>query len=371
MKIERIDVTALKIPRKRAPMLGGRRTDDWSAHVLVDMVTDTGHRGTGEARLHRQWSYETLESAATTLRNYLAPELIGVRVDDFAAVHGAMEAAIAPNIARGQPIAKSAVDMACCDLLARLAGQPLVDWLGGEAPAAVRTNALLSPKTPAEAERMAAESSERGFRSFKLNLGQGERTDLEMAAAVKQVAGERYVLAEANQGYDYETALAVGRGLEKLGIDAYEQPLRANRIAELRSLKDKLGILVQLDESIFGPDDLQAFLALDAVEAVTLKVSKAGGITPAVETVRLAREAGLKLAGSGLAEAGVGLAASAAFFSSIGLIDNLTLNGPQLLVEDIIEDSIFGADGAVTIPAAPGLGVTLNQDAIDRYRVEI
>lgn len=371
MTITGCDIFPLRIPRRRAPKLGGRPTDPWASHVIVKLTTDTGLVGIGECRPHRQWSYETLESAATTLRVYLAPLLLGLDPSHRRAVFEALELAIAPSTSQGQPIAKSAVDMAVCDLLAKVAGQSLVSWLGGPDRAIVRTNALLSPTTPDEAAEQASAARARGFRSFKVNLGHGLKTDLGIARAVKAIAGDDYVLAEANQGYDYETALAVGRGLTKLGISAFEQPLRANQIADLRRLKNQLGVPVQLDESVYGPDDLIELLKLDAIGAVTLKVSKAGGVTRAMETARIAKEAGLGLAGSGLAEAGVGLAAGAAFFTAIGLTDHLTLNGPQLLVSDIVQEELCAPDGTVTVPPGLGLGVTLNEARLSEFAAQV
>jgi muconate cycloisomerase len=374
MIIGDIRVTPLKIPRKRAPRLGGRKTDDWASHVVVEIQDEQGRVGVGECRPHRQWSYETLESAATTLQRYLAPALVGqrLRIDRIDRIHRLMDAEIAPNIARGQPIAKAAIDLAIWDLLAKAEGRSVASLLGVAEPVLVRTNALLSPVLRSEAIAQAEAAREAGFTSFKLNLGHPAAAFCEVATEVKRIAGDDgYVLCEGNQGFDFDDAVMLGRHLSEIGVDAFEQPLPANHIADLRELKNQVGVPIQLDESIFGPDDLREFIKLDAVDAVTLKISKAGGLTPALEMARIAKDAGLGLAGSGLAEAGVGLAASAVFFASLGLTEHLTLNGPQLLVSDIVEETLMSGPGVITVPRGPGFGVTMDLAALFKYRCDV
>ena len=102
--------------------------------VLVKITCESGLAGWGQSVPTPTWSYETVESVASTLERYLAPVLVGLPADDEAAVRRAMEGEIAPSVHTGQPIAKSAVDMALCDLLSRSAGQSLAaclrSWMG-------------------------------------------------------------------------------------------------------------------------------------------------------------------------------------------------------------------------------------------------
>src|SRR5437588_456719 len=99
--------------------------------VLVKLTDSEGETGWGEGRPMPQWSYETLETATTTIRTYLAPALLGLPVTDRWEMHFRMQRAIGRGPSTGQPVAKAAVDMAVHDLCARAAGLPLRCHPGG------------------------------------------------------------------------------------------------------------------------------------------------------------------------------------------------------------------------------------------------
>jgi L-alanine-DL-glutamate epimerase-like enolase superfamily enzyme len=80
--------------------------------VLVRLFDDAGAEGLGQSVPVETWTYETVESVETTLRNYLAPAVLGADPSDLADVHARMERAIKPSFSVGQPLAKAAIDLA-------------------------------------------------------------------------------------------------------------------------------------------------------------------------------------------------------------------------------------------------------------------
>src|SRR5439155_8802061 len=113
-------------------------------HVYLCLTTDDGQVGWGEARPSHRWSYETIESVVATIRGYFAPALIGLPAWDRDAIARAMDREIAPGISTGCPIARSAIDMALHDLLARAAGVSLGAFLGGRDESSVALCRLIA-----------------------------------------------------------------------------------------------------------------------------------------------------------------------------------------------------------------------------------
>ena len=100
-------------------------------HVFVKATDSEGEVGWGEGRPVPQWSYETLETLETTIRDHLAPALLGLPVADRWALHRRMRATIGRGPSTGQPIAKAAIDLAVHDLCGKVAGMSLRTFLGG------------------------------------------------------------------------------------------------------------------------------------------------------------------------------------------------------------------------------------------------
>ena len=100
-------------------------------HVFVKVTDTEGGVGWGEGRPVPQWSYETLQTVETTIRDHLAPALLGLPVADRWGLHRRMQETIGRGPSTGQPIAKAALDLAVHDLCARAAGMSLRTFLGG------------------------------------------------------------------------------------------------------------------------------------------------------------------------------------------------------------------------------------------------
>src|SRR5947209_17473471 len=140
MKLTAIEVIPLRLPfREEFRIARGAvgSPEAGAPHIYVRVTADDGGEGWGEARPSPRWSYETPESVVSTVRDYLAPVLLGRDPWDLRGLHAAMDGEIAPGISIGAPIAKCGVDMAVHDLLARKAGVPLSQFLGGRAQESV------------------------------------------------------------------------------------------------------------------------------------------------------------------------------------------------------------------------------------------
>ncbi|WP_197288278.1 mandelate racemase/muconate lactonizing enzyme family protein [Nocardia sp. NRRL S-836] len=194
--------------------------------------------GWGEATPIPAWTYETTESIFTTISRCLAPAIIGQPVWQLDGIGRIFERTINRGFSIGAPLAKAAVDVALHDLAGRALGVPLGALWGQRRHDEVELAWVVSGQTPAEAAECVAEGLAEGYRAVKVKVGlHDERTDLAVVRAVREAAPDAPLWVDANQAYTRDEALRPARGLAKLGVFAFEQPLPANDIAGQRRLR--------------------------------------------------------------------------------------------------------------------------------------
>jgi L-alanine-DL-glutamate epimerase-like enolase superfamily enzyme len=336
--------------------------------VLVRVTDDTGGVGWGESVPIPKWSDETLETAATTIERYLAPELIGRDPADIAGAHAVMNQAIAPNFSTGQPIAKSGVDVALHDLVARRLGQP-VSRLWNRAPGAPLTLSwTINPRTLDEVEPLVAAGRAKGFSHFNVKVAPDPKVDLELCRRIKALAPDGFLWADANGGYDEATALAVAPKLADVGVAVLEAPVRPNRIGAYQALAKQKALPILMDEGVVAPEDLVEFIRLGMLHGVAMKHARCGGLLPARRQIEMLLDAGLMWLGSGLTDPDVSLAATLALYASFGQQRPCALNGPQFLAHSVIETPFTPRDGQLAPPTGLGLGITVNEEKLRAIR---
>ncbi len=336
--------------------------------VLVRLTDADGVRGRGQAVPVATWTYETVETVESTLRHYLAPAILGADPADLADVHARMERAIRPSFSVGQPLCKAAIDLACYDLWGNRTRRPASALLGGTARREIALSWTVQSPTLAGAERELAAGRALGYRSYNVKLGypQTLQYDAELIRRVREFAPDGLHWADANTGYDLETALAMAPKLAEAGFAALESPLPPNRIRDYRALKRQGAVPILMDEGIVSPVEAEEFIALEMLDGIAMKVARCGGLWNAARIVSLLRERGLRVFASGLTDPDWSLAASVHLFASADLTLPAALNGPQYLAGRGTTDPRFRAVGdAIRVPEAPGLGL-VPDDAVER-----
>lgn len=367
MKIERIEVLPVRLPLKGVLKLArgvSRSLNEGKQIALVKMTGDDGTVGWGEAGPSRRWSAETIHSVTTTIRRVLAPVLIGRDAFDIAGLHAAMDTELAPGFDPGQPIAKGALDMAAHDLICKALGINLQTWLGAKRSDRVELAYLVSQPGPDETARAVETALSEGFRAFKVKVGNTPAFDAEIVRTVHQVASDSVVWVDANQGYDLDNALRAAKLFEAEGVELFEQPIPMTDIYGLKKLLSATAMNIALDESAMGLPLIIDLLRRDAVEGLVCKVQKVGGIHYARQLCDLARNAGMKLIGSGLMDAPIGFAASVHVFAAYGIDYPVDLNGPQHLAGDYLRTPLPREGQAALVPQTPGLGCDIDEDRV-------
>jgi L-alanine-DL-glutamate epimerase-like enolase superfamily enzyme len=370
--IKSVEVIPLRLPVARELKISRGSVGSPSTgaiHILVKITDEEGSIGWGEARPSPRWSYETPESVVTTIASYLAPVIVGMEESAVDEIHKRMNTVIAPGVQIGQPIAKSAVDIAVHGLLCKKRGISLQAYLGSTDIRQIKLGYVISAAAVDEAVRQAEEGMRKGYYGFKLKTGIYPNIDLDIVRAVAQIGKGKYLWVDANQGWDIETTLKLSREMAKLGVNVIEQPFAANDLLGYQQAAARSEVPIALDESIYTATDLIQFIELKAIGALVLKVCRVGGIFPSAEIYRIAQNEGLPLLGSGLTEGRISLTSSCHVFAAAGIEVPVDLNGPQFLADDMVAGKLEYPNQIVSVPTAPGLGLEPDEGKIEKYRL--
>jgi L-alanine-DL-glutamate epimerase-like enolase superfamily enzyme len=360
MKIARIDVFGydLTYVHGRYVMSGGRVIDRLPSTV-VRITTDSGLRGFGETcPLGPTYLPAHGEGARAALR-VLAPSLLGLDPRESAVVYDRMDAALL-----GHAYAKSAIDVACWDILGRATGAPVCTLLGGARQASFPLY-IAVPLGPVD--EMAAYVDARraeGIHRFQLKLGAKPHDDAARVRAVLEATGdEDLVIADANGGWRLSDALVAARLLEGLDRVWLEQPCPT--LEECLHVRRLTTLPMVLDESIAGVEALLRAWREGGMEAVNLKVSKLGGLTPARRLRELAETLGVSLTIEDTWGGDVVTAAVSHLAASVRPELLLTVS----FMNDWTNEHVAGHEprsrGSVgSAPAHPGLGIDVDVDML-------
>jgi o-succinylbenzoate synthase len=208
----------------------------------------------------------------------------------------------------------------------------------------VPVNALVPAADPATAASVAAAAVEAGAGCVKVKVGEGD--DADRVAAVRDAVGPSVALRlDANGAWDVETAVRKLARLAPYGLELVEQPVAS--LDDLAQVRRRVAVPVAADESVRSLDDARRVRALDAADAVVLKVQPLGGVAAAME---VADAAGVPAIVSALYETSVGLAAGLALAAALPELPYACgLGGAALLAGDVVTDPLVPVNGELTL----------------------
>jgi L-alanine-DL-glutamate epimerase-like enolase superfamily enzyme len=367
VKIDHIDVFALRYPTAGyfKFFLGPHGALGREA-ALVKITADNGVVGWGQSVPSPRWSYETLETATSVLRDYYAPVLIGLDPRDMDAAQRALDHALADGFSTGMPIARAGMDLALHDLWGRLEGKSLAQLWGRESGGSVLLSWTLDPLELDDVDSLIDDGWTRGYRHFNIKIASDPEFDLELARRVRRRVPDGFLWADANGGYDLATALEVAPRLADAGVDVLEAPLRPNRISGYQALKKQGALPILMDEGVMSATDLEEFIRLGMLDGLAIKPPRCGGLATARRQIEIIEQAELMWLGSGLCDPDISLAATLILYRAYALSKPAALNGPQFLTGDVLNKPIRVNDGCADVPTGPGLGITVDEAKIQR-----
>jgi L-alanine-DL-glutamate epimerase-like enolase superfamily enzyme len=336
--------------------------------VLVKLECEDGTVGWGQSVPLPTWSYETPESVLSTIRDYLAPDLIGKSLFDIEAIHMAMKKAIASSFSTGAPIAKAGIDLAVHDALGKVTRRSVPELWARTPLERIELSWTVNARSMKEAEQLVELGKSKGFRHFNLKVAPDPVFDLELCKYVRTQAPNGFLWIDANGGYDLATALKVAPKFANLGVDVFEQPIAPNRLTGLRELKKQGALPIIFDEGVVSSVELVEFIRLGLLDGVAMKPARTAGLWDARKQVEILEDAGLVFLGSGLTDPDVSLAASLQLFGAYQLKHPAALNGLQFLSGSYLKSPFALRDGFLDVPKGPGLGVAIDEQRIRQDR---
>jgi L-alanine-DL-glutamate epimerase-like enolase superfamily enzyme len=364
-KIEHIELFTVRYPTKGYfKFFIGPGGSYGRGAVIVKITTKEGDVGWGQSIPSPMWSYETLETAKSVLRDYLGPALIGRNPLDIEGAHKAMDLAPAPGFSTAMPIARSGLDIALHDLAGKLKGQSLSQMWNRPRGGPLTLSWTVNARTLDEVEQVIDAGYKRGYSNFNIKVAPDPKFDIALARLVRKRAPEGFLWADANGGYDQATALAVAPKLADAGVDVFEAPLRPNRISGYRALKKQGALPILMDEGVVSPVELSEFIRLKMLDGVAMKPSRCGGLAPAKQQIEILLNEGLIWLGSGLTDPDISMAAALELYGAFDLTKPVALNGPQFLTTDVLTRSLDIKNGSATVPVGHGLGIEVDETKV-------
>jgi L-Ala-D/L-Glu epimerase / N-acetyl-D-glutamate racemase len=320
---------------------------------VVRIVSEDGHEGFGyaSATAHMGSTAATLKAELELFR----PRLIGRDPRNIEAILVDLD-----NALRGAPQAKAAIDCALHDLVARALAVPLNVLFGGAVRDTVPILRILAIKTPAEMAAQAQKLVDKGYRYLKIKVNGDVAEDVSRVAAIRRQVGDAvHLTIDANQSYTTKDAITALNRMAEHRIDLCEQPVDAEDFEGLALVTRSVPVTVEADEAAGSLRDVYELVRTRAVDAVSLKIPKLGGLRNTLAAARLCEAAHVRHR--------LGAAVGSRLLAAQALHLACALPGVDYACElaefDRLLDDPFGGlepkDGMLQLPQGPGSGVRL------------
>ncbi|MEM7531526.1 MAG: mandelate racemase/muconate lactonizing enzyme family protein [Chloroflexota bacterium] len=370
MKIKNIEAIGLYGETPEGGWSNEIQPDD-CVHTLIAVHTDEGVTGWGSVFTDEALVLASLKvlSPLYTGENALEPERVSEKLHQHMFWLG-----------RGGSITHtiSGIDIALWDILGKVTGQPVGRLLGGRYRERVRPYASLLMDQPEPLREHLLSIKEQGFRAFKMGWGPFGRVshtlDEQIVRAAREAVGPDAQLMVDAGGSDaywtngYKWALRTAQMLADYDIDWFEEALNPDALDDFVQLRRTSPVPIAGGEVLTRRQSFQPWLQAGAFDIVQPDVTKVGGISEERRIAWMAQENGIKFVPHGWNTA-LGLAADlhlASAFPGTDLVEYIT-GSPYI---DTLTESGWQLDdeGMLAIPDEPGLGVTVDLDAVEKYR---
>jgi L-alanine-DL-glutamate epimerase-like enolase superfamily enzyme len=380
MRIERIEIrvtdlkTRLQRQRSTGPYDTGAPGALLGKPVLVTIFAE-GVVGYGQIRplAPHHAMPDTYATMISMIKDVCGPRLIGQRIFDVETIH-----ALFDSLAPANYMARAAIDAALYDAMGKAVRQPVYNLIGG----------LAQPQIPLEWSvsmapdpRKMVDDAERALHEFGIKVlciksghPDGWHRDAKHFRLIREAVGNDVKIGmDPNTGWSVTDTLQALRALQEHRVDYLEQPVKSYDLAGMAAIRRAgTGVPLMADEACQSIRDAHAIIAAEAADVLCIKLYKHGGITPARKIAAIAEAANIKINCGGLAVLSqLEAAAGAHFYASRPaanvmpageFIFGLGVIGPDPLT---VANDFVVKDGHVTPPSGPGLGIVVDETALD------
>lgn len=283
------------------------------------------------------------------------PRLEGRDPFDYEVIMGELEAVLHRNLQ-----AKAAVDIALHDLMARSLGMPVYKLIGGLVRDSIPVIRIIALKEP---EQMAANAQKlvaQGYRYLKIKVGGDLMKDVARVRAIReQVGPDIHLTIDANQSYTPKEAIRAIQAMEEFGLDLVEQPVRADDFGGLAAVTRAVNTLVEADEAAGSVSDIFRLLQMRAVDSISIKVMKLGGIGNCRLVAAMCKAADVRCRVGAAVGSRIANAACMHFIASTPNIGYACEVGEFARLLNDPAEGLEVENGTLRVPHGPGLGITV------------
>lgn len=353
MKITNVRLGRISVPL-RTPFKTALRSVNSVEDVIVEIHTDCGAVGYGEAPPTGAITGDTTGAIIGAIQDHIAKTIVGRDVDEFEPLLQSVQKCIVGNSS-----AKAAVDMALWDLYGQLYRIPVYKLLGGGRKQIV-TDITISVNDPDTMASDARKAVARGYDCLKMKVGVNPELDVARLAAVRNAVGKDIVIRiDANQAWTPKQAVKLLNRMQEQGLDIelVEQPVAAHDFAGLKYVTERSYVPVLADEAVFSPENAMTILQMGAADLINIKLMKCGGIYNALKIASAAQVFGVECMIGCMLEAKISVNAAVHLACAKNIITRVDLDGPVLCSEDPILGGAVFDEKTITVSDEPGLGI--------------
>jgi muconate cycloisomerase len=379
MRVRELVAWHVKIPLKK-PIRHASHTRTETDNVIVRCTLADGTIGYGEGVPREYVTGETIDSALLLLKNSELPaqlEDCRFQARTLAALERLSLAPVPGDERRCQGnAARCAVELAVLDAFGKHYGEPLSAVTKRLAPdlyeprERVRYSGAITSADGFKAKLAAFKMRFYGFAQVKIKVGIEGQDDARRLKSIRWRVGRKMDLrVDANEAWTPDNVAAKIAELMPFAISSVEQPVPHEVVGSLSEVRGRVGVPLMLDESLTGAVDAERAVAGKYADLFNLRLSKCGGFIPSLRLAQFARKHGLGCQlGCQIGETALLSAAGRHFAASVRDLRYVEGSYDRHLVKEALgrRDLTFGWGGWAPALAGPGLGVDIDEAALER-----
>ncbi|ELY97721.1 mandelate racemase/muconate lactonizing enzyme family protein [Natrialba aegyptia] len=344
--------------------------------TVVRLETDDGTVGWGEA-------FAPGPIATATIEELFADDVLGM--DPFTVESLADRSYTDPYHFGGDVFVQSAVsaiDVACWDIIGKSVGRPIHRLLGGTQCSELTPYASTMYFTEADRpiEEPIREAVVEGFTAAKIKIGSGLADDIERVRTAREILGpDADLMVDMNGNYRPHQALESARAIAEYDVTWIEEPVPPENRSGYRELRSKIDTPIAAGEAHYGRFAFKELIDDRTVDIIQPNLGRCGGLSEARLIAGMASTGNVAVRPH-IWNSAVGMAAAIQFAASISSYPHTRHVPEPMLIEfdrsenplrsDLLETPFDPAGGTITVPQSPGLGIDIDEAALERYRAD-
>lgn len=362
MKITNIRFAKLVVPLI-TPFKTSMRTVENIEDLVVIIETDTGEVGYGSAPSTPVITGDTHESIKAAIELVFWPKLRSMAIENLNDIITIIQSSMVNNTS-----AKAALEIAIYDLWGKMYKSPLNKLLGGGSEQ-LRTDITISLDPIDKMVESSLQAIDNGFDVLKIKIGNNISQDIDRVKAIYQAIGDKALLRlDVNQGWTAKQTVYAAKVFESenIQLELIEQPVKADDIAGLKYISDRVNTPIMADESAFSPKQVIELLSNKCVDIINIKLMKTGGLSNAITIADIAKTYQVDCMIGCMLEGSIAVAAAAHLASAkSSAITKIDLDGPALGKFDPVKGGVLFDKSAIRLNDLPGLGIESIDGLID------